>query len=80
MSPNPSYADVARNPPGSYPSNLRTLFNQTTPSTLTDTLYCIVDVSNVEEADRALETAPASALPAGTRASLLVSRKWQRRL
>jgi len=26
---------------------------QTTPSTLTDILYCTVDVSNVEEADRA---------------------------
>jgi hypothetical protein len=51
-SPNPSYADVARTPPGSHPSNLRTLSNQTTPSTLTDTLYCTVDVSNVEEADR----------------------------
>jgi hypothetical protein len=52
-SPNPSYADVARTPPGSHPSNLRTLSNQATPSTLTDTLYCTVDVSNVEEADRA---------------------------
>jgi hypothetical protein len=51
-SPNPSYADVARAPPGSHPSNSRTLSNQTTPSTLTDTLYCTVDVSNVEEAVR----------------------------
>jgi hypothetical protein len=51
-SPNPSYANVARNPPGSRPSNLRTISNQTTPSTFTDTLYCTVDVSNVEEADR----------------------------
>jgi hypothetical protein len=49
-SPNPSYADVAA--PGSRPSNLRTISNQTTPSTFTDTLYCTVDVSNVEEADR----------------------------
>lgn len=56
-SPNPSYADVARTPPGSHPSNLRTLSNQTTPSTLTDTLYCTVDVSNVEEADRAAANA-----------------------
>lgn len=51
-SPNLSYADVARTPPGSRPSNLRTISNQTIPSTFTDTLYCTVDVSNVEEADR----------------------------
>lgn len=51
-SPNPSYADVARTPPGSRPSNLRTVSDQTTPSTFTDTLYCTVDVSNVEEAER----------------------------
>jgi hypothetical protein len=51
-SPNPSYADVARTPPGSRPSNLRTVSNQTTPSTFTDTLYCTVDVTNVEEAER----------------------------
>jgi hypothetical protein len=51
-SPNPSYADIARTPPDSHPSNLRTVSNQTTPSTFTDTLYCTVDVSNVEEAER----------------------------
>lgn len=51
-SPNLSYADIARTPPGSRPSNLRTISNQTTPSTFTDTLYCTVDVANVEEADR----------------------------
>jgi hypothetical protein len=51
-SPNPSYAEIARTPPGSRPSNLRTISNQTTPSTFTDTLYCTVDVSNVEETDR----------------------------
>lgn len=51
-SPNPSYADVARTPPDSRPSNLRTISNQTTPSTFTDTLYCTVDVSNLEEAER----------------------------
>lgn len=50
-SPNPSYADVARTPPGSHPSNLKTIFNQTTPLTFTDTLHCTVDVSNVEEAE-----------------------------
>jgi len=51
-SPNPLYADVARTPPGSRPSNLRTISNRTTPSTFTDTLYCTVDVTNVEEAER----------------------------
>ncbi|KAF4546909.1 Hypothetical protein D9617_102g071680 [Elsinoe fawcettii] len=51
-SPNPSYADVARTPPESRPNNLRTISNQTIPSTFTDTLYCTVDVSNVEEANR----------------------------
>jgi hypothetical protein len=52
VSSHPCYADIARIPPGSRPSNLRTLSNQTTPSTLTDTLYCTVDVFNVVEADR----------------------------
>jgi hypothetical protein len=51
-SPNPSYADIARTPPGSRPSNLRTVSNQTTLSTFTNTLYCTVDVSNVQEAER----------------------------
>jgi hypothetical protein len=51
-SPNPSYADVARTPPGSRPSTLRTVSDRATPSTFTDTLYCTVDVSNVEEAER----------------------------
>jgi actin-like ATPase involved in cell morphogenesis len=51
-SPNLSYADVARTPPVSQASNLKTLSNETTPSTLTDTLYCTVDVSNVEEPHR----------------------------
>jgi hypothetical protein len=56
-SPNLSYADVARTPPGSHPSNLKTLSDQTIPSTLTDTLYCTVDVSNVEEAERGMANA-----------------------
>jgi hypothetical protein len=51
-SPNPSYADVARTPPGSQPSNLQTLSMNTTPSSMTDTLYCTVDTSNVEETER----------------------------
>jgi hypothetical protein len=56
-SPNASYADIARAPPGSHPSNLRTLSDQTTPSILTDTLYCTIDVSNVEEAERGMANA-----------------------
>ncbi len=44
-SPRPSYADVARTPPTSQPSNIRTL-----SSTLTSTLYCTIDTSRVEEA------------------------------
>lgn len=37
----PSYADVARTPPLSQPSNIRTLStSNTTPTTFTDTLYC----------------------------------------
>jgi len=46
------YADVARTPLGSRPGNLMTVFNQTTPSTFTDTLYCIVDVPNVQREKR----------------------------
>ncbi|XP_024085711.1 uncharacterized protein LOC106673500, partial [Cimex lectularius] len=47
---NLSYADVARTPPTSQPSNIRTLssFN-TTPTTFTDTLYCTIDTSNVAD-------------------------------
>lgn len=51
-SPKPSYAAVARTPPGSRPSNLGTVSNQITPSTFTDTLQCTVGVSNVEKAER----------------------------
>jgi 3'-phosphoadenosine 5'-phosphosulfate sulfotransferase (PAPS reductase)/FAD synthetase len=45
---NLSYVDVARTPPTSQPSNIRTLssFN-TTPTTFTDTLYYTIDTSNV---------------------------------
>jgi hypothetical protein len=51
-SPNPSYADVARTPPVSLPSNVRTLssFN-TTPSTFTNTFYCTVDTSRAENSE-----------------------------
>jgi hypothetical protein len=44
----PSYADVARTPPTSQPSNIRTLSSSnTTPTTLTDTLYCTIDTSQM---------------------------------
>lgn len=44
----PSYADVARTPPTSYPSNIRTLSSSnTTPTTFADTLYCTIDTSKM---------------------------------
>ncbi|KAJ5464916.1 uncharacterized protein N7458_000602 [Penicillium daleae] len=44
----PSYADVARTPPTGYPSNIRVLLSSnTTPTTLTDTLYCTIDTSKM---------------------------------
>lgn len=49
----PSYADVARTPPSSRPSNIQTLSSMnTTPTTMTDTLYCTVDTSRLEENDK----------------------------
>lgn len=52
-SPSPSYAEVARTPPNSWPSNIRTLTSMgTTPSRMTDTLYCTIDTSRVEEDDK----------------------------
>ena len=54
-SPVPSYADVARTPPNSAPANVNSISSMgTTPSTMTDTLYCTVDTSRVtvEEADK----------------------------
>ena len=48
----PSYADVARTPPTSSPSNIRTLStSNTTPTTFTDTLYCTIDTSNMTESE-----------------------------
>jgi hypothetical protein len=44
-----SYADIARTPPVSQPSNLRSLSINTTPSTGTDILYYTLDTSQVEE-------------------------------
>lgn len=52
-SASPSYAEVARTPPSSRPSNVRTLTSMgTTPSTMTDTLYCTIDTSRVGEEER----------------------------
>jgi len=48
-SPQPSYAEIAKTPPESRPSNLRTLSTGlTTPSTLTDTPICTLDTSGME--------------------------------
>jgi hypothetical protein len=48
----PSYADVARTPPLSHPSNIRTLpTSNNTPTTLTDTLYCTIDTSKMTESE-----------------------------
>lgn len=50
--PNPSYADVARTPPNSSPANVVSISSMgTTPSTMTDTLYCIIDTSRVPNED-----------------------------
>ena len=52
-SPHPSYADIARTPPVSQPSNLPTLSSMNTmPSSFTDTLYCTIDTSRVVEEDK----------------------------
>ena len=52
-SPSPSYAEVARTPPNSWPSNIQTLTSMgTTPSRMTDTLYCTIDTSRVGEEDK----------------------------
>ena len=49
----PSYADVARTPPTSHPSNIRTLStSNTTPTTFTDTLYCTIDTSRMADDER----------------------------
>ena len=52
-SPRGSYADVARTPPTSQPSNVCTLSSMnTTPSSFTDTLFCTIDTSRVEDRER----------------------------
>lgn len=54
----PSYADVARTPPTSYPSNIRTLSTlNTTPTTFTETLYCTIDTSNMSESENEKKSA-----------------------
>lgn len=46
----PTYANVARTPPTSYPSNLpSSLTKATSPSNITDSLYCTIDTSRVGE-------------------------------
>ncbi|KAM3550091.1 hypothetical protein ARSEF4850_008517, partial [Beauveria asiatica] len=50
ISPRPSYAEIARTPPTSYPSNIPSFSSNTTTSGATDLLYCTVDVSRVDEA------------------------------
>jgi uncharacterized coiled-coil protein SlyX len=48
-----SYAEVARTPPSSQPSGVRTLSSSnTTPSTFTDTPFCTIDTSRVEEKEK----------------------------
>jgi hypothetical protein len=53
VSPSRSYAEIARTPPSSQPSGIRTLSSQNaTPSTLTDTLFCTIDTSRVDEKEK----------------------------
>lgn len=57
-SPRGSYADVARTPPTSQPSNVRTLSSMNTIlSSFTDTLFCTIDTSRVEDMERDKMTA-----------------------
>jgi hypothetical protein len=52
-SPSPSYAEVARTPPNSWPSIVQTRASMgTTPSRMTDTLSCIIDTSRIGDEDR----------------------------
>lgn len=49
-SPQASYAEIARTPPTSQPSNIRTLSSMNTiPKSFTDTLFCTIDTSRVAE-------------------------------
>lgn len=59
-SPQPSYADIARSAPSSQPSNIRTLSTgNTSPSNFTDTFYCTIDTSRVDDGDNDQTTAGA---------------------
>ncbi|KAJ6439126.1 reverse transcriptase [Purpureocillium lavendulum] len=59
-SPQPSYADVARSPPSSQPSNIRTLStSNTSPSNFTDRFYCTIDTSRVGDGENDQVTAGA---------------------
>jgi predicted RecB family nuclease len=52
-SASPSYAEVARTPPSSRPSNVQTLTSMgTIPSTINDTLYYTIDTSRVGEEEK----------------------------
>lgn len=52
-----SYADVARTPPDSLPSNIRTLSSGvTTPSNSSESLFCTIDVSKVGIEERSCVT------------------------
>ncbi len=52
INPSPSYAEVARTPTNSAPGNVASISSMgTTPSTMTDTLYCTVDTSRVASDD-----------------------------
>ncbi|KAI3036521.1 hypothetical protein CBS147353_11931 [Aspergillus niger] len=65
----PSYADVARTPPTSQPSNIRTLSSwNTTPTTFTDTLYCTIDTSKM--ADTANERPSAGSIRTAVEAEI----------
>ena len=52
-----SYADVARTPPDSLPSNIRSLSSSvTTPSNGSESLFCTIDVTNVRVEERSRVT------------------------
>lgn len=57
-SPRTTYAEAARTPPTSQADNVRTLSSTSrTPSTFTDTLFCTIDASRVEGAEKSNVTA-----------------------
>jgi hypothetical protein len=52
-STSPSYTEIARIPTSSRSSNIRALTSAgTTPPTITDTLYCTIDVSRVRDEEK----------------------------